>query len=90
MIPDVQLRGKSVISVKEEAVGHGPVQEGGDHTAVNLVRIPFKASAAIKVADHAAVVLRGKLQVKSMRILLSANDTVGVHALCRDGCRLWG
>ena len=77
-VAHLQLGGHGDVSVREEAVGHGAVQQGGDHPAVETAFKAFESSMAVKRGADAAVIVDGEFQPQAEGVGLAAHDTVGM------------
>ena len=71
-----QLGSHGDMSMREQAVGHGAVQQGGDHPAMEASLEAFKGDAAVERGADAAVVVDGKWQSQTEGIGLAADNTI--------------
>jgi len=65
----------------EQAVGHGAVQQGGDHPAVQQAGVSFQAGMSDEGGADTAILLRLELEAEAEGVGPAADQAVGMNGL---------
>ncbi len=83
---DIQFAGHRGDLPVEKALGHGGIEEGGEHPAVHDAGIALQAFVTPELRHHPAIGQRGKAQAEGERVVPTAHQAVTVaEKLFRGG-----
>ncbi len=74
------------MSMSEQAVRHGAIQQKCDHTAVQLVRIALESGTAVEAALDTPVIPGGEFQSEPPRIVRGTDHALGVPSQAELVC----